>query len=128
MGEVAHLGGKILDAKGDPLRTAVIEIWQCDRDGTYLKQYTRDHETFDTNFQGYGRFLSGSTGEFDFRTINLHKGRDTGKAWSTVIDVSAIGLTVISLTGLVLLLSLKRKRLPGLLVVVGGAVALFLTP
>jgi protocatechuate 3,4-dioxygenase, beta subunit len=69
VGEITHLGGRLLDAKGEPLRNAVIEIWQCDKDGTYLKQYTRDGETFDTNFQGYGRFLTGSTGEYYFRTI-----------------------------------------------------------
>src|SRR5436305_11646575 len=39
VGEVTHLSGRLLDSKGDPLRNAVIEIWQCDRDGTYLKQY-----------------------------------------------------------------------------------------
>ena len=41
VGEVTHLSGRLLDAKGDPLRNAVIEIWQCDRDGTYLKQHTQ---------------------------------------------------------------------------------------
>ena len=69
VGEVTHLGGRLLDTKGDPLRNAVIEIWQCDRDGTYLKRHTRDGEKFDTNFQGYGRFLTSSTGEYYFRTI-----------------------------------------------------------
>jgi protocatechuate 3,4-dioxygenase, beta subunit len=69
VGEITHLSGRVLDAKGDPLRNAVIEIWQCDRDGAYLKQSTRDGEKFDTNFQGYGRFLTGSTGEYYFRTI-----------------------------------------------------------
>jgi protocatechuate 3,4-dioxygenase beta subunit len=69
VGEITHLSGKILDAKGDPIRNAVIEIWQCDRDGTYLKQHQQGQENFDTNFQGYGRFLTGSTGEFYFRTI-----------------------------------------------------------
>jgi protocatechuate 3,4-dioxygenase beta subunit len=69
VGEITHLSGRLLDAKGNPLKGAVIEIWQCDRDGTYLKQYQRDQEKFDTNFQGYGRFLTASTGEFYFRTI-----------------------------------------------------------
>jgi protocatechuate 3,4-dioxygenase beta subunit len=69
VGEVTHLGGRILDAKGEPIRNALIEIWQCDKDGMYLKQYTRDGEPFDTSFQGYGRFLTGSTGEYYFRTI-----------------------------------------------------------
>ena len=69
VGEITHLSGRLLDSKGDPIRNAVIEIWQCDRDGTYLKQYTRDGDKFDTNFQGYGRFLTASTGEYYFRTI-----------------------------------------------------------
>lgn len=69
VGEVTHLGGRLLDARGEPLRNAVIEIWQCDKDGTYLKQHTRDGEKFDPNFQGYGRFLTSSTGEYYFRTI-----------------------------------------------------------
>jgi protocatechuate 3,4-dioxygenase beta subunit len=69
VGDITHLSGKILDSKGDPIRNAVIEIWQCDKDGTYLKQFTRDGDKFDKNFQGYGRFLTASTGEFYFRTI-----------------------------------------------------------
>ncbi len=69
VGEITHLSGRILDASGEPLRNAMIEIWQCDKDGTYLKQHTQNQGTFDTNFQGYGRFLTGSTGEYYFRTI-----------------------------------------------------------
>ena len=69
VGEITHLSGRLLDSKGDPLRNAVIEIWQCDRDGTYLKQHQQGEEKFDTNFQGYGRFLTSSTGEYYFRTI-----------------------------------------------------------
>lgn len=69
VGEITHLSGRILDANGDPLRNAVIEIWQCDRDGTYLKQFTERQQKFDANFQGYGRFLTDSTGQFYFRTI-----------------------------------------------------------
>ena len=33
------------------------------------KQYIDQKQKFDTNFQGYGRFLTSSTGEFYFRTI-----------------------------------------------------------
>lgn len=55
---------------------------------------------------------------------DLHKGRDTGRAWSLVIDVSAVFMTVISLTGLVLLFYLKLRRVPGVVVAVLGAVAL----
>jgi protocatechuate 3,4-dioxygenase, beta subunit len=69
VGEITHLSGRLLDSKGNPLRNAVIEIWQCDRDGTYLKQHQQGDEKFDTNFQGYGRFLTSSTGEYYFRTV-----------------------------------------------------------
>ncbi len=54
---------------------------------------------------------------------DLHKGRDTGLAWSILIDASAILLTVISLSGLVLLFYLKLRRIPGLVVVIIGAIA-----
>ena len=47
---------------------------------------------------------------------DLHKGRDTGPAWSALIDVSAVLMTLISLTGLVLLFYLKLRRVPGLVV------------
>ncbi len=71
VGEVTHLTGKILDAKGDPLKNAVVEIWQCDANGVYL--HTRDSDKNkdkqDKNFQGFGRFVTGSTGEYYFRTI-----------------------------------------------------------
>jgi len=60
---------------------------------------------------------------------DLHKGRDTGLAWSILIDASAIVLTFISLTGLVLLFYLKLRRIPGLAVAIIGTIivlALFL--
>jgi len=71
VGEITHLTGKILDAKGNPVKNAVVEIWQCDAKGVYL--HTKDSEPNkdkqDKNFQGFGRFVTGSTGEYYFRTI-----------------------------------------------------------
>ncbi len=52
---------------------------------------------------------------------DLHKGRDTGAVWSVVIDVSAILMTAISVTGLVLLFYLKLRRVPGVIVALVGA-------
>ena len=69
VGEVTHLTGRILDAKGDPLRNAVIEIWQCDNSGAYLHTGSSNRDKADKNFQGFGRFTTGSTGEYYFRTI-----------------------------------------------------------
>jgi protocatechuate 3,4-dioxygenase, beta subunit len=70
VGQITHLSGRILDTRGEPIRDALVEIWQVDRKATYLKE--RSHlkaGTFDSNFQGFGRFLTGSTGEYYFRTI-----------------------------------------------------------
>jgi protocatechuate 3,4-dioxygenase, beta subunit len=71
IGDVTHLTGKILDEKGSPVKNAVVEIWQCDGNGVYL--HTADSEPKkdkqDKNFQGFGRFITGSTGEYYFRTI-----------------------------------------------------------
>ena len=51
-------------------KNAIIEIWQVDSRATYLKERDRKAPgTFDPNFQGFGRFVTGSKGEYYFRTI-----------------------------------------------------------
>jgi protocatechuate 3,4-dioxygenase beta subunit len=71
VGEIAHLTGRILGPTGSPVRNAVVEIWQCDANAVYL--HTADSERKqnqrDKNFQGFGRFTTGSKGEYYFRTI-----------------------------------------------------------
>ena len=69
VGEVTYLSGRILDARGEPMRDALVEIWQCDNNGAYIHSRTGNADKKDTNFQGFGRFLTGSTGEYLFRTI-----------------------------------------------------------
>ncbi|MBI3876558.1 MAG: intradiol ring-cleavage dioxygenase [Verrucomicrobia bacterium] len=69
VGEVSLVSGRILDARGEPVRNALVEIWQCDSGGAYLHTRTGNAAKRDTNFQGFGRFLTGSTGEYVFRTI-----------------------------------------------------------
>jgi len=69
VGEVTYVTGRILDAKGDPVRNALVEIWQCDNSGAYLHSKDTNHAKQDKNFQGFGRFITGTTGEYLFRTI-----------------------------------------------------------
>ena len=69
VGEITYLSGRILDATGTPLRNATVEIWQCDKNGAYLHTGTGNADKRDANFQGFGRFVTGSTGEYLFRTI-----------------------------------------------------------
>jgi protocatechuate 3,4-dioxygenase beta subunit len=53
------------------VRNATIEIWQCDANQVYLHTGDSDSkkDQQDRNFQGFGRFTTGSTGEYYFRTI-----------------------------------------------------------
>jgi protocatechuate 3,4-dioxygenase beta subunit len=71
IGEITHLTGRVLDASGGPIKDATVEIWQCDANAVYL--HSRDSgpkaKQQDKNFQGFGRFTTGSTGEYRFRTI-----------------------------------------------------------
>jgi protocatechuate 3,4-dioxygenase, beta subunit len=69
IGEVTHLSGRILDGRGEPVRNALVEIWQVDGNGAYLHTRSGNREKRDGNFQGFGRFLTGRGGEYYFRTI-----------------------------------------------------------
>ena len=69
VGEITHLSGRVLDAKGEPIRNALVEIWQVDNHGNYLHTRGMSTEKRDSHFQGFGRFLTGSSGEYYFRTI-----------------------------------------------------------
>ncbi len=69
VGEITHLTGRILDARGEPVRNALVEIWQVDSAGAYLHSGSSNRDKRDANFQGFGRFLTGSKGEYYFRTI-----------------------------------------------------------
>lgn len=58
---------------------------------------------------------------------DLHKGRDSGSRWSLVIDISAILMVLVSVTGTVLLLFLKRRRVSGIVAAAVGALLAYLT-
>jgi hypothetical protein len=100
-----------------------------------LAEFRVDERECQVTFKGPGyaadAFIDRETGKYDLTqtyhgfiaVINdLHKGRDTGPVWSVLIDVSAIVMTVIALTGLVLLFYLKLRRIPGLVVTLVGTV------
>lgn len=69
VGQITHLTGRVLDLQGDPVRNALVEIWQVDNNAIYLHTRGGDRDKLDSNFQGFGRFLTGSNGGYYFRTI-----------------------------------------------------------
>ncbi len=68
VGPVAHVSGRLLDTSGSPIRNATVELWEADSRGVYLADRSSQNR-YDAHFQGFGRFLTGSTGEYYFRTI-----------------------------------------------------------
>ena len=57
---------------------------------------------------------------------DLHKGRDSGKVWGWLIDASAILLTLVSLTGLLLLFFVYKRRTSGLVLAGAGTIVCYL--
>jgi protocatechuate 3,4-dioxygenase, beta subunit len=67
-GTILHLGGRVLDADGRPVRGCRIEIWQCDAFGVYHHPGDR-RAPADPNFQGFGATVADEEGAYRFRTI-----------------------------------------------------------
>jgi hypothetical protein len=55
---------------------------------------------------------------------DLHKGRNSGKAWSVVIDVSAIVSALVALSGFVLIFFLRLRRFRGIVTAIVSTVVL----
>ncbi len=80
-------------------------------------------------------FIDRATGAYDLTETrmglvalinDLHKGRDSGRAWGWVIDLSAVLMTLVSLSGLILMFYLQKRLFSGLLTLAGGALACYL--
>jgi protocatechuate 3,4-dioxygenase beta subunit len=76
VGAISWISGRILDRNGQPVRGALVEIWQADNNGAYIHT-SSPIANRDPGFQGYGRFLTASNGEYLFRTVKpgLYPGR-----------------------------------------------------
>jgi hypothetical protein len=100
-----------------------------------LSEFRVDDQQCAVSFRGPGysadAIIDRQTGKYDLTESrlgfvamvnDLHKGRDTGAPWRVVVDLAAGLLTVISLTGLLLIYFVHRHRAAGLaLLLVGGA-------
>jgi hypothetical protein len=104
-----------------------------------LAEFRVDESECMVSFKGPGysadAFIDRVSGHYNLTEIDhglvalvndLHKGRDTGPIWSMLIDISAGLMTLISLTGLVLLFYLKLRRVPGVIVALVGTVVIVL--
>ncbi len=103
------------------------------RIGGAVHDFTIDETQCTVSFKGPGYAADASidreTGEYEMTETrlgfwallnDLHKGRDTGKVWAAIIDVSAVLMTVVSLTGFVLIFFMIKRRFSGLLILAAG--------
>lgn len=68
-GEKIELRGAIYDGEGEPVRDAMVEIWQPDASGIF-PSLNETHEKPDLYFTGWGRCPTDmETGEFSFSTV-----------------------------------------------------------
>jgi protocatechuate 3,4-dioxygenase beta subunit len=75
IGKITYLTGRVLTSSGTPIRGALVELWHTDNGGYYV--YQKASTPYDTNFQGFGQFLTGANGAYKFRTVKagLYNGR-----------------------------------------------------
>lgn len=94
IGQITYISGRILSPTGKPVRNAYMEIWHADNSGAYIHPQSMGYATRDLNFQGFGRFLTGSSGEYLFRTIK--PGLYTGRTRHIHIKVKVAGLPTLT--------------------------------
>ena len=104
-----------------------------------VSEFRIDEGQCSVSFKGPGyaadAFINRENGSYDIMFIragvvgilnDLHKGRDTGSRWSWVIDISAGLMVIVSLTGMILMLYIKRKRVSGLVLALVGLILFYL--
>lgn len=69
IGEILNLEGIVFDIRGRTVKNAIVEIWQTDSNGRYIHSDDANDGKNDSNFQGFGQFLTDSKGRYRFRTI-----------------------------------------------------------
>ncbi len=80
-------------------------------------------------------FIDRKTGKYELSEIkmgvvaimnDLHKGRDSGSGWGWIIDISAVFLILVSLSGLILLCFMKKRRVAGFITGIIGLLICYL--
>lgn len=69
IGERIIVTGRVLDERGNPVRNALLEIWQANACGRYRHRVDQHDAPIDPNFTGAGRVLTDHNGEYSFTSI-----------------------------------------------------------
>jgi len=137
---VARYSGRLDDAlvrfgaQVDQARV-VEQLRGAHRIKAHLSDFRVEDDQLTVSFKGPGyaadAFVDRKTGAYEVTetrmglvaVINdLHKGRDTGPAWAQIIDLSAILMMLVSMTGLTLIFFLHKRLALGLWMLAVGTV------
>jgi hypothetical protein len=122
--------------QGDVAKLEIVEYLRSHHKiSPAVSDFRADDGQVSVSFKGPGYeaavFIDRQTGAYDVTETrmgfaamlnDLHKGRDSGRAWSWVIDASAVFMTFVSLSGIVLILFLQKRRFSGLMAGTAGVV------
>ena len=69
-GQPIHVIGRVVDLRGNPIRGARVDLWQCNAAGRYDHPGDRANPAaLDPNFQGFAQLATDRDGQFKFRSI-----------------------------------------------------------
>ena len=63
------VSGRVSDERGEPVRKALIEVWQANRWGKYEHPDDITDAPLDPGFKGWGRMLTDAEGRYRFRSV-----------------------------------------------------------
>lgn len=127
-------------SSGDPDKLAIVEhLRSASKLHGAISDFRTDDSQISVSFKAPGysadAFIDRDTNRYDVIEVrngfiaiinDLHKGRDSGPVWSGLIDASAILLTLVSLTGLLLLFFVYKRRASGLILAALGTIVCYL--
>jgi hypothetical protein len=133
----AQFKGRVEPAwlKGNVAKLEIVEYMRSHHKiSAAVNEFRVDDSQASISFKGPGyeanAFIDRESGAYDVTETkmglaavlnDLHKGRDSGKVWGWLIDGSAVLMTFVSASGIVLLLFLHKRRYSGLMAGAVGA-------
>lgn len=127
--------------KGDLAKVEELKVVEYLRNNYAIKAPLSDFTTEETecsfSFKGPGfnadGFIDRTNGHYELTITrygliaiinDLHKGRDSGKEWAWLIDISAVLMILVSITGFLMLFLMKKKLISGLIITALGTIAM----
>jgi protocatechuate 3,4-dioxygenase beta subunit len=69
LGQLIHIGTRVVDEDGTPVGGAMVEIWHCNAAGKYIHPNDENDAPVDPNFYGAARLVADEAGRIELRTI-----------------------------------------------------------